>query len=137
MGIFIEDLMHFGRMIPSEIAVDIGGDDITRVLKEGERAKLGGGKLIIYKESKGFLFKRKKEKVLSLMGPEENLSLRFSVIRDDFEGRGEEYFILNIKEILEGKEVYHRIPERLRYSMSIVRAELRDNLLRVYLKMKG
>jgi len=137
MGIFIEDLIHLGRMIPSEIAVDIGSDDITRVLKEGEKVKLEEGKLIIYKESKGFLFKRKKEKVLSIEGPDENLSLRFSVIRDDFEGRKGEYFILNIKGILECKEVYHRIPERLRYSMSIVRAELRNNLLRVYLKMKG
>ncbi len=136
MGIFVEDLMHFGNLMDSEIPVDITAEDLKGVFDEIGDIEIRDGILKVSKREKRFFMTKEREMVLSLKGACCGFSLEFKVIRDDFNGRTGNELKVDIGGVLENKEIFQKIPKQVRNRMEIVRCDMREGFIRVHLKMR-
>ncbi len=135
MGIFVEDLLHFGNLMDREIPIDISPEDLKPLFGEDKRIIIAESGIRVSKEEIGFLFRRKKEKILNIKGPANGLSIKVEIIRDDFDKKAGVKEDINLKAIISSKETFKKIPEKIRDRLFISRVLPVNGILKVYLKL--
>ncbi len=135
MGIFVEDLLHFGNLMDREIPIDISPEDLKPLFGEDKRISVIESGIRVSKEERGFLFKKNKEKIMNIKGPSDGLSIRVEIIRDDFDKRAGVKEDIKLEAIIRSKETFKKIPEKIRDRLFISRVIPLNGTLRVYLKL--
>ena len=135
MGIFVEDLLHFGNLMDREIPIGISPEDLKPLFGEDKRIIIAESGIRISKEERGLLFKKNKEKILNIKGPANGLSIKVEIIRDDFDKKAGVKEDINLKAIISSKETFKKIPEKIRDRLFISRVLPVNGILKVYLKL--
>ncbi len=135
MGIFVEDLLHFGNLMDREIPIDISPEDLKPLFGEDKRISIIESGIRVSKEERGFIFKKNKEKIMNIKGPSDGLSIRVEIIRDDFDKRAGVKEDIKLEAIIRSKETFKKIPEKIRDRLFISRVIPVNGTLRVYLKL--
>ncbi len=136
MGIFVEDLLHFGNLMDREIPIDISPEDLKPLFGEDKRISIIESGIRVSKEERGFLFKKNKEKIMNIKGPADGLSIRVEIIRDDFDKMAGVKEDIKLEAIIRSKETFKKIPEKIRDRLFISRVIPVNGVLKVYLKLR-
>jgi len=136
MGIFVEDLLHFGNLMDREIPVDLYAEDLKSLFGDDKEVSVEEEKIRVSATERGLLLKRRKEKILNIKGPADGLSIRVEVVRDDFDKREGFREDLNLKTVIGSKDIFQKIPPKIRNRLFIARVLTVNNVLKVFLKFR-
>ncbi|HIQ49426.1 MAG TPA: hypothetical protein EYH58_07355 [Aquifex aeolicus] len=151
MGIFIEDLLHFGNLINNEIEVILSSEDFKKAFMNLDFEftdgvmKIKGKKRILFL-SKAFEFRGKEEtnKVYNSRKDEKlsDFGIYLKILSPDgldilgkdrrFQEEGE-YLKFSIFDVFKNSEIYQKIPKQFRDKLKLTKYKIKRNGLSIFL----
>ncbi|MGC8852660.1 MAG: hypothetical protein ACP5P0_03535 [Hydrogenobacter sp.] len=147
MGLFVEDLLNFGNLIDAEIEVYLT-QDILKSAYPNLNFELEDGLLKIQMETKGFLFKKKREIRLSentnSVKNDRNTGRRYILMRaltkdlpkDDIFLVDGELFGIDVWPAVKLTEVYERVPKQFKERLAISRYKIKKDGIKLFLRVE-
>jgi hypothetical protein len=151
MGLFIEDLLNFGNLMDAEIDIQLQ-KDLLKSTYPKLNFELDDGLLKIHMETRGLLFKRKKEIRLSenanSVKNDKNTGRRYilmKVLTKDLpeELTKEEVFLvdgelfgMDVWPAVKLTEVYEKIPKQFKERLTLTRYKLKRDGIRIFLRVE-
>jgi len=151
MGIFIEDLLHFGNLIDNEVEIPLKPEDFKRAFpdfdftfEDGIVKIRGKKKFLIF--SKGFEFRGKEEtnkvynqregdevkdfgiyvKIVSSEGLDE-------LIKNNFFSKEGDYLKISTLEPFKASEFYQKVPKQFRSKLYITKYKVKGGKISLFL----
>jgi len=151
MGIFIEDLLHFGNLINNEIEVILSSEDFKKAFMNLDFEftdgvmKIKGKKRILFL-SKAFEFRGKEEtnKVYNSRKDEKlsDFGIYLKILSPDgldilgkdrrFQEEGE-YLKFSIFDVFKNSEIYQKIPKQFRDKLKLTKYKIKRDGLSIFL----
>lgn len=151
MGLFIEDLLNFGNLMDAEIDIQLQ-KDLLKSAYPKLNFELDDGLLKIQMETKGMLFKRKKEIRLSentdsvkndrdtgrryILMKALTKDLPEELTKDEVFLIDGELFGMDIWPAVKLTEVYEKIPKQFKERLTLTRYKLKKDGIRIFLRVE-
>ncbi|NPA32591.1 MAG: hypothetical protein GXO04_03090 [Aquificae bacterium] len=150
MGIFIEDLLHFGNLIDNEVGIELSPAEFKKAFPSLEFSF--SDSLVIIRGKKKILFfpksyeVRAKEESSKVYNDRKDELTDFGVylrlissgdldelLKDERIKREGEYLRLSVLDALKNSEVYNKIPRQIRPKLKLTRYKVKKGNMTLYL----